>query len=64
LKRRVRIFRSKSSIFVQVVEICMTAIMLDHLIQDYIGIDYSIVWDVVKNKIPELYTEIVQVIDN
>jgi uncharacterized protein with HEPN domain len=42
----------------------MTAIMLDHLIQDYIGIDYSIVWDVVKNKIPELYTEIVQVIDN
>jgi uncharacterized protein with HEPN domain len=38
--------------------------MRDRLIYDYIGIDYSIVWDVVKNKIPELCTEIIQVIDN
>jgi uncharacterized protein with HEPN domain len=28
--------------------------MRDRLIHDYIGVNYSIVWDVVKNKIPEL----------
>lgn len=38
--------------------------MRDRLIHDYMGIDYSIVWDVIKNKIPELYEQIVQVIDN
>jgi uncharacterized protein with HEPN domain len=38
--------------------------MRDRLIHDYIGVDYSIVWDVVKNKIPELYIQIVHVIDN
>jgi len=28
--------------------------MRDRLIHDYIGVNYSIVWDVVKNKIPQL----------
>ena len=37
--------------------------MLDRLIHDYIGINYSIVWDVVKNKIPELSLQIKEVID-
>lgn len=32
--------------------------MRDRLIHDYIGVNYSIVWDVVKNKIPALYMEI------
>ncbi len=27
------------------------------------GVNYSIVWDVVKNKIPELYDQIESVID-
>ncbi len=34
----------------------------DKLIHDYIGIDYGIVWDVVKNKIPELQVQINQLI--
>jgi len=33
--------------------------MRDRLIHDYIGINYSIVWDVIKNKIPELYPNVV-----
>lgn len=33
------------------------AAMRDRLIHDYIGVNYSIVWDVVKNKIPELYNQ-------
>ena len=37
--------------------------MRDRLIHDYIGINYSIVWDVIKNKIPELYTQIQEVIE-
>ncbi len=32
--------------------------MRDKLIHDYMGVNYSIVWDVVKNKIPELYNQI------
>lgn len=32
--------------------------MRDRLIHDYIGVNYSIVWDVLKNKIPELYEQI------
>ncbi|MCD4789188.1 MAG: DUF86 domain-containing protein [Bacteroidales bacterium] len=36
--------------------------MRDILIHDYVGINYSIVWDVVKNKIPELTEQIKQVI--
>ena len=35
--------------------------MRDRLIHDYIGINYSIVWDVVKNKIPELNKQIQEV---
>ncbi len=35
--------------------------MRDRLIHDYMGINYSIVWDVVKNKIPELYEQIIEV---
>ncbi len=38
--------------------------MRDRLIHDYIGVDYSIVWDVIKNKIPELYNQIIHVIDD
>ncbi|WPR71301.1 DUF86 domain-containing protein [Flavobacterium sp. NG2] len=32
--------------------------MRDRLIHDYIGVNYSIVWDVIKNKIPEVHKEI------
>jgi len=38
--------------------------MRDKLIHDYMGVNYFIVWDVVKNKIPELYEQIVIVIGN
>ena len=37
--------------------------MRDRLIHDYMGVNYSIVWDVVKNKIPELYDQIESVIE-
>ena len=37
--------------------------MRDRLIHDYMGINYSIVWDVIKNKIPELSVQIRQVIE-
>ena len=32
--------------------------MRDRLIHDYVGVDYSIVWDVIRNKIPTLVTEV------
>jgi uncharacterized protein with HEPN domain len=38
--------------------------MRDRLIHDYMGVNYSIVWDVIKNKIPELNKQIEEVIDN
>lgn len=38
--------------------------MRDRLIHDYIGVNYSIVWDVIKNKIPELCEQVVIVIEN
>ncbi len=38
--------------------------MRDRLIHDYIGVNYSIVWDVFKNKIPELFTQIQSVLNN
>lgn len=38
--------------------------MRDRLIHDYMGVNYSIVWDVVKNKIPELHKQIIEVIEN
>jgi len=37
--------------------------MRDRLIHDYMGINYSIVWDVVKNKIPELNKQIINVLN-
>lgn len=36
--------------------------MRDRLVHDYMGINYSIVWDVVRNKIPELTIQISNVI--
>ncbi len=36
--------------------------MRDRLIHDYMGINYAIVWDVVKNKIPEVKLQIEEVI--
>lgn len=36
--------------------------MRDRLIHDYIGINYSIIWDVIKNKIPELNDQIQEVL--
>jgi uncharacterized protein with HEPN domain len=38
--------------------------MRDRLIHDYMGVNYSIVWDVIKNKIPELSEQIIAVIEN
>lgn len=37
--------------------------MRDKLIHDYFGVDYSIVWDVAKNKLPSLRLQIEDVID-
>jgi uncharacterized protein with HEPN domain len=37
--------------------------MRDRLIHDYMGINYFIVWDVVKNKIPSLYSQINDIIE-
>ena len=37
--------------------------MRDRLIHDYIGVNYSIVWDVFNNKIPELFEQIQNVIN-
>jgi uncharacterized protein with HEPN domain len=36
--------------------------MRDRLIHDYMGVNYLIVWDVVKNKIPELHEQIILVL--
>jgi uncharacterized protein with HEPN domain len=38
--------------------------MRDRLIHDYMGVNYSIVWDVIINKIPELSEQIVIVIES
>ncbi|MFN4255026.1 MAG: DUF86 domain-containing protein [Saprospiraceae bacterium] len=37
--------------------------MRDKLIHDYIGVNYGIVWDVVRNKIPEVRAQIAQIIE-
>lgn len=37
--------------------------MRDRLVHDYMGVNYSIVWDVMKNKIPELFEHISDVIE-
>ena len=36
--------------------------MIDRLIHDYIGVNYSIVWDVVINKIPDLHNQISEIL--
>lgn len=36
--------------------------MRDRLIHDYIGVNYTIVWDVLKNKIPALAIQIEEVL--
>ncbi len=38
--------------------------MRDRLIHDYMGVNYTIVWDVVKNIIPELHEQISKVIED
>lgn len=37
--------------------------MRDRLIHDYLGVNYSIVWDVFKNKIPELTQQVLKVLE-
>lgn len=37
--------------------------MRDKLVHDYFGVNYSIVWDVVRNKIPGVKEQIVHIID-
>lgn len=37
--------------------------MRDRLIHDYMGVNYNIVWDVAKNKITELYRQIMEVME-
>jgi len=36
--------------------------MRDKLIHHYFGVDYAIVWDVVKNELPKLKTQIQELI--
>ena len=38
--------------------------MRDRLIHDYMGVNYSIVWDVFKNKIPGMYDQISEVLND
>jgi uncharacterized protein with HEPN domain len=38
--------------------------MRDRLIHDYFGVDYEIVWDAAKNKLPELRRQITDIIKN
>ena len=37
--------------------------MRDRLIHDYMGVNCTIIWDVVKNKIPELNKQINKVLE-
>lgn len=39
------------------------AVMRDRLIQDYFGVDYELVWDVVSNKIPDLRDKLASLLD-
>ncbi len=35
----------------------------DILIHEYFGIDYELLWDIVKNKIPELNYQITKIVE-
>ena len=37
--------------------------MRDRLIHDYLGVDYDLVWDVVRNKIPHLRKEVEDILE-
>lgn len=37
--------------------------MRDRLIHDYFGVDYELVWDVVRNRIPVLKAQISEILD-
>ena len=37
--------------------------MRDRLIHDYFGVDYDLVWDVVRNRIPELRTQVTALLE-
>jgi len=37
--------------------------MRDRLIHDYLGVDYELVWDVVRNKIPRLRKEVEKILE-
>jgi uncharacterized protein with HEPN domain len=36
--------------------------MRDRLIHDYIGVNYTIVWDVIKNKIPDINHQLAEIL--
>ena len=36
--------------------------MRDRLIHNYMGINYTIVWDVIKNKIPNMHQQIAEIL--
>ncbi len=38
--------------------------MRDKLIHDYVGVNYTIVWDVVRNKIPAIKLIVAQIIES
>ena len=38
--------------------------MRDKIIHDYFGVDYSILWQTIQNRLPEFYENIKQVINN
>jgi uncharacterized protein with HEPN domain len=37
--------------------------MRDRLIHDYFGVDYDIVWDAVRNKVPVLRAQLMDILD-
>jgi uncharacterized protein with HEPN domain len=39
------------------------AAMRDRLIHDYFGVDLELVWDVVQRRVPELRSQIVQILE-
>ncbi len=36
--------------------------MRDRLIHDYFGVDHDIVWDVIRNKIPDLHNTLLEIL--